>query len=160
MDGVYEALTGQPSDEGLDTAGLIERLADVAGSGSKAARLVGVSPVTFNRWRRGVQRPKTGPNIFRRALRRALLSPQTEADVRGGRRRLVIVALGVVVSNETRRRRTLRVGDHIPKPVMSRILTSWLTGDDEATHKRLWNAIDKYYLGGMEIGSVESVDFR
>lgn len=157
----YEAVTGGlPTDDGLTFPELLARLAALSGSGAAAARRLGVADTTFYRWRRGVQRPKTGENVVRAAVRRTALAPGREQEIRTGARRLVIVGLGVQVSNDRRPRRVLRVGDHIPVRTMSRILNTWLSGDDDKTDRALWRAIDKYYTGGMDIEQVESVDFR
>ncbi len=155
----YEALVGVPTDEGDSFVGMLDRLARVAGGKAKAAGLLGVNVSTFYRWRPGRQRPKTGEDTVRRVLRRALLTPAQEKEVKNKTKTLTIVGLNVVVSSDRRDRRKLRVGQHIPASTMARIVNTWKLGDDEKTEKALWRAIDKYYAEGLEIDEIETAYF-
>lgn len=158
IDAMGEALTNRSPDSGLGIGGLIERLAAAAGSGSAAARLIGVAPVTFNRWLRGVQRPKVGEGIIRKALRAQLTPPALLADIKAKRRTLNIVGRIKISGDE--RVRTCDVGNYIPKGVMTRIINLWLAGSDDSANRRLWNAIDKYYVEGMDITQIDRCEFK
>lgn len=155
----YQAITLKtPPDEGASFGDLLAALVSRAGSGAAAARLLGVSPTTLYRWRRGVQSPKTGANVLRRVLRRADLSPSRERQLRTGDLRLWIT--GRIIVSRDERVRTLRVGDYIPKAVHSRILTTWLSGADDRAEASLFRAIDKYYKDGLEIDTIDRMEYR
>jgi DNA-binding transcriptional regulator YdaS (Cro superfamily) len=158
IDDVGTALTGRDPDSGASFGALLDRLAGLAGSGSKAARVIGVNPTTFNRWRRGVMRPKGGDGVVRRAIRKQEVPTGLLADIKAKRKTLKIVGT-VSVSNDKRRGRKCDVGAHIPKGVMTRILNLWFAGDDEKANSMLWTAIDKHYVEGMDIESVDYCEF-
>lgn len=155
----YEALVGQPSDEGDSFVGLLDRLAGVAGGKGKAAGLLGVNASTFYRWRTGRQRPKTGEDAVRRVLRRALLTPAREKEVKKKAVTLTIVGVNVEVSADLRPKRNLHVGRQIPASSMARIVNHWKLGNDDKVSEALWRAIDKHYVDGMEIDDFEKAYF-
>lgn len=155
----YEALVGVPTDEGNSFVGMLDRLARVAGGKGRAAGLLGVNVSTFYRWRTGRQKPKTGEDTVRRVLRRALLTPEREKEVKKKIKTLTIVGLSVVVSSDRRDKRTLHVGHHIPAATMARIVNTWKLGDDDKTEKALWRAIDKHYAEGLEIDDIQTAYF-
>lgn len=155
----YEALVEVPSDELLSFGDMLNRLIRVSGGVGKAAAAIGVNPKTFYRWRTGRAKPKTGEATIRRVLRRTLLTPQREKEVKTKVKTLTIVGLGVVVSSDRRVRRTLRVGQHIPARTMRNIVDTWKLGNDDKTEAALWRAIDKYYTEGIEIDEIERAYF-
>jgi transposase-like protein len=155
----YQGITLKaPPPEVASFGDLLAALVGRAGSGAAAARLLGVSPTTLYRWRRGSQRPKTGANVLRRTIRRMDLSPAREQQIRRGDIKLQIT--GVVQKSRDSRPRTIKPGEYIPVRVHSRILTTWLSGADDRAEASLWRAIDKYYTEGLDIDPVTSVDYR
>lgn len=158
VDELYVGLTGQTTDAGLSMGDLLVRLVAVAGTGKAAAKALGVSPTTFYRWRRGVQQPKVKPDMIRATLRRQLLKPNLERQIRSKQKTLHIHGT-ITVSGDTRPR-TLKVGNHIPATTMGRILNTWLRGEDDKVSTQLWNAIDKHYLRDIEIDALTGVEFK
>lgn len=154
-----EALTGTTPDDDLDTSGLLERLVRVAGTIRAAAAILGRSPTTVSRWRRGVQKPKIDEQTVRAALRRASLRPGLEKAIKSGDRKMVIDGW-FHVSGEKSRRRKLRIGDHIPQRKMSNVINAWLKGDDERADRLLWKAIGQHYTEGVEIDELIGVSFQ
>lgn len=160
IDAMGAALTGRDEpDVGLSFGRLIDRLADAAGSAAAAARLIGVSPTTFYRWRRGRQQPKVGSEIVRKELRKREVKPGLVADIKAKHKTLWIVGT-VTVSNDTRPNRKCNVGKDIPKQTMSKILNRWFSGDDVGANRMLWNAIDKHYVEGIDIEQISYCEFK
>lgn len=158
VDAMYVGLTGQPTDAGLTFGDLLNRLVESTGSVKGTAGTLGVSTTTVSRWRRGVQRPKTGANVIRGALRRYLLKPGLERDIRNKTKTMRIT--GIVHVSKEARQRTINVGRYFPKQTITKIINTWLKGDDDKTSRMVWNAIDKYYLNDVDIDQITSVEFK
>jgi len=154
-----EALTGRPPDTDLNMGGLLARLVDVAGTIRAAAAMLGRSPNTVSRWRRGVQKPKIGEQAVRAALRRASLPPGFEKQVKNGSRKMVITGW-FHVSGEKSRRRSLHVGDHIPARKIANVVNAWLKGDDARANRLLWKSIDAHYTEGIDADEILGISFR
>ncbi len=157
----YDAASGgrRHEDASMSLPEMLAELVRIAGSGAKAAKLVGVSHTSFNRWRRGVQKPKAGADAVRQALRRQYLPAGKEKQIRTGALRLSLTATDIRVSSDSRPR-TIRVGSHIPLPLMGRVVTAWLKGDDKRVENTLRNAIDKHYVPGMTIDGYRKGEFK
>jgi len=169
IDAMGEGLTGQtagnvPSDN-WTIARLVETLAVVAGSGSAAARVLGVAPVTFNRWRKGTQRPTRLPKDAMVSGLRALLAEKYAAGqlhrIRTGAAGIVITGW-ITVSTDTRER-TIRPGRFIPKVKIRNVVNAWLLGQDERAERLLRNAINRHYMEDdedMELDDVTRIRFE
>lgn len=162
-DALYIALTGRPpttADMGFPV--LLAELVHRTGSGAAAARALGVSPTTFYRWRGGRQTPRTGAGAVARAIRRASLSPDLEADIRAQRKTMRITGT-VVVSSDRRRGRTIDLRNArppIPTRKIANIVNSWLAADDARAERLSYRVIDQHYVEGMDFDSIEEIEFR
>ena len=166
-DAMGTGITGRPTvTEDSSLSAIMGELVRTAGSAAGAARLLGVSPTTFYRWRnaaaekeRGIrQQPKLGKRAMVTALRNAQTPPGRRRELIRGDKRMVIKAT-VIVSNDERDR-TIHVGSEIPPQKMGNVIRSWLAGDDDRADRLLDRHIDENYVEGMRIAAVHDVEFR
>lgn len=116
-------------------------LADRLGGGRAAARALGVAESTFRGWRGGViSRKGIGTRLT--ALARTV-APGL-ADARAGTRTLAIKA--TVQYSGDRRDRIIHPGRYIPLPIIRRMLTAWVNGNDRTAEAMIHNAVMKYYF--------------
>jgi hypothetical protein len=146
---------------------ILSALVDAAGSGNAAAALLGISGTTFYRWRnyadqseKGIrQAPKQGRRTMVAALRSLDVQPARRRAVKQGDLKMVIRAT-VSISNDRGRTRNLNVGDNVTAHRMGYVIRSWEAGNDDNAERLLLKAIDEDYAPGLEIDSVEYVEFR
>lgn len=158
-DRMGEALTALPAtsryDNPLDAA--INQLVRISGSVKDAAARIGVHPDSLRRYRRGTRHPKDGGRAIVAALRSSAIRPGLQAAIRNGALGMSIRG-DIVVSGDSRNR-TIHPGRYIPGSTMDRIVRTWKKGDDTKAEKMLHNAIDKYYVNGIQIDTIEKVEF-
>lgn len=149
---------------------LLGALSAAAGSKAAAARALGVSPTTFYRWTSGrssrpggrPQQPKVAKSVIVAAARaRQLANAGIEQDIRSGALRMRIRGL-VIVSGDDRngRPRTIHPGRDFPPRVQGAILDAWLKGDDDHAEDTTFAAIERYYVPGMDIDEVHTVEWE
>lgn len=155
IEAMSEALIGVHVDDSMSTVDILDALRGPSAAAN--ARSIGVPPSTFRGWLKGIT-PKIGKRALVAAVRRANLPPGLESDIRSGTRRMRIT--GWIIKSKDRRERTIRIGDHIPKPLISRTLTAWLAGRDQTADKLINNAITKYYMAGAGIDPPLSMGFE
>lgn len=172
VDAITASLTRRPViNEESSLADILAELVHVAGTAAGAARLLGVAPTTFYRWRnfatnkpRGVkQNPLIGAKAHSKramvaAIRRAALKPEVERAIRDKRRTLKIKGT-VWVSNRPRPGRTVEVGPYLPPDEIGAFLDYWLAGDDAAAEETLMEAIAVYYVEGMNFEQIDWAEF-
>ena len=159
LDRMGEALTGLPATSRYDNPfeAAINQLVRISGSVNEAARRIGVHPDSLRRYRRGARRPKDGGRGIVAALRSSAIRPGMQAAVRNGSLGMSIRG-DIVVSGDSRNR-TIHPGRYIPGRTMDRIVTEWKKGDDAKAEKMLYNALDKYYVNGIQLDTIEKVEF-
>lgn len=154
-----EALTGRPALSRYDDpfVAAISQLVTICGSVVAAAALIGVHPDSLRRYRRGARTPKDGGRAIIAALRTSAIKPGLQSQIRAGTMKMSIK--GTIAVSGDSRDRIIHPGRYIPGRVMERAVTAWKKGDDRQADKILHNAIEKYYVPGVRIQSVERVDF-
>jgi DNA-binding transcriptional regulator YdaS (Cro superfamily) len=159
MGQVYEGLTNRSVvDDDTPFVELLGRLVRIAGSGKKAAALIGVSDTTFYRWRAGRQTPKTGAGTLVRAVRRAELPRGVETDVRSKARTMRVK--GTITISGDVRIREVNLGANIPQRQTTLFVSAWLSGDDDRAERGWWRAVDTHVVEGLEVDNVIYVEFR
>lgn len=159
IDRMGEALTGLGAlsryEDPFQAA--INQLVRVTGSVNAAAARIGIHPDSLRRYRRGARRPKDGGRGIVAALRSSAIRPGLQAAIRNGSLGMTIHG-DITVSGDTRNR-PIHPGRYIPGRTMDRIVTEWKKGDDTKAEKMMYNAIDKYYVNGIQIDTIEKVEF-
>jgi hypothetical protein len=162
---LYRGITRgrSPYTEGRG-APLVRRMDELerhtGGRRTAAAREAGVSLRTWERWRRGTQRPKPeSESRLARVLRRRRLARGREAWLRGLPQHVYV--RGTIVISEDERDRTIDLARTDPphRPGwLSPLLDYWLAGNDRAAEIELYWLIDRY-VPGMFPTFVEEVIF-
>lgn len=179
IDALTMAITGRPPiNESSDVADIIHELVKAAGSAKAAGALFGVKDTTFYRWRNHVEGRDKGvkqdplKNHSKRelisGLRRAQLPKAKERRLKTRQDDLAITGT-MTVSNDKGVRQTIhlrrggdvgRLGVPMPNEVAAKIIDLWLDGNDSACDEELRDAVDKYYVAGMEIDDTESIELE
>lgn len=156
-------LTGlaTPPSADLGTARNARILADAAGSGRAAARMLGVAESTFRGWLGGVT-PKRGGAFLVTAARLAAsatnrpghLKDAMDADVK------TLTIRGLVVVSSDAKIRTIYPGRWIPRIKIRNMLRAWIAGDDARAARLMGRAIETHYVSGMTIDHIEWVTFE
>ncbi len=159
VDRMGEALTALPATSRYDNPfeAAINQLVRISGSVNAAAARIGVHPDSLRRYRRGARRPKDGGRAVIAALRSSAIRPGMQAAIRNGSLGMSIRG-DIVVSGDSRNR-TIHPGRYIPAGTMDRIVRTWKKGDDAKAEKMMYNALDKYYVNGIQLHTIEKVEF-
>ncbi|HZR54599.1 MAG TPA: helix-turn-helix domain-containing protein [Streptosporangiaceae bacterium] len=163
------SLTGRRHvDEDSSYAELLADLAAAAGSKAAAARALGVSPTTFYRWVSGrssrpgrpAQRPSVPKATIVKAIRARQLSPDLAQRIRDKRATIKIKGYFIVSSDSRKHPRTIHCGRDFPASVQGEILDAWLDGNDELAEQITFDAIGEYYVEGMDIDGIVSIEWE
>ena len=111
------------------------------GSGRAASRALGIPESTLRGWRKGVT-PK-GESAQKIQLLARAAAPGIR-DAYDGSSKLAIKA--TVQFSGDRRDRIIHPGRYIPRPLMRRIITTWVQGKDRTVETLLHNAIQTHYF--------------
>jgi DNA-binding XRE family transcriptional regulator len=152
-------LTGRPGpSESQSLPDILTTALQMARTQKAAAGMLGVSTTTFYRWRTGKQKPKIAKRAIVAAIRRGALSPAREKRIRSKQETMRIT--GLITFSADARRRTVNVGQYIPRLKMGNVLSAWLAGDDARAGRLLNGHIAKHYAQGLEFDETESVRFE
>ncbi len=135
----------------------INQLVRISGGVAAAAARIGIHPDSLRRYRRGARTPKDGGRSIINALRSSAIKPGLQANIRNGDAKMAIQ--GIIAVSGDSRQRTIHPGRYIPGRTMERVITEWKKGNDNKAEKMLYNAIDKYYVNGIQFNQIERVDF-
>lgn len=174
-DALYRAITGG-LDRADESASLPERLADIAkhaGSWKAAAALVGVSDSTLRKWRRGasggrgIARPKAASmKALGLAQRRARLSPQREAYLRGnGWFHYFDISATVSVSSDSRKRSIQGEDLDDGSITLDGVIDAYLAGADDEMVDAFEELLAEGYFqisddgASIELGDIDTLTF-
>lgn len=164
---LYRAITNgrSPATEIASAAARLAELERAHGGGAAAARAVGVSLRTWQRWRvaaagtasaaRERQRPSKASELrLTQAVRRARLKPGREARLRRSR---VLRVTGEYVVSSDRRQRSEDIGPHVGA-LRGKILDAYLAGDNREMARLFTRALDEY-IDGLEV-HITKIEFE
>lgn len=159
----YKFVSGRYSLGGESRLGrveLMERIERAEGGPGAAARAMGVTQRTWQRWRSGeIKKLKPGnANALRLAVRRLRLAPGRERRLRAAGVEMYAPGFTVrgwlIVSNEERYRegvdgKGVPIGKHLSQEVdrIGPIVDAFLRGDDEAMTEFFQKALNDYVAG-------------
>lgn len=173
---LYEALTGRsPRSEPKTTQAMAQFLQKALGGTKAAARAVGVSPRTIERWAKGEMKArnrKGRPNLDKltQAVRtsrirdkpRQWLAASARRDPQTGQAGAPKTGLSfkgyVVVSAPTVEHRWVHLGPYIPAGSTERIIDALITGGPDAAAAELQDLVNTYYHP-MELISIEEIKY-
>lgn len=159
FEAAYRKIMGRsPRSESSLKTRMQQMLKTHDGSVPKAAKAAGVSPRTWRRWAKGESKPKPDSDkkltkAYRDSLvpkgRRERIAKATKQLRPGERGKGGLTITGNVTVSSDTRRRTLKLGQHLPEGSLEAVMNAILAGDDQQAEQLLNEMLAEY---GQSIG--------
>lgn len=169
FDAVYRKLTGRSPRTEKSLPAQIKQAEKTHKTQKAAAKAAGIPLRTWQRLKSGKTKPKPETEKKLKSAYRDTLVPKGRRDrvakstkamrpgeaVTGG-----LTITGIVTVSKDSRRRTLKVGQHIPEGRMEDVMNAILAGDDAAAEQMLTDMLTEYGsgMGGAVSIDIESID--
>lgn len=169
FDAVYRKLIGRSPRTEKSLSAQIKQAEKTHKTQKEAAKAAGIPLRTWQRMKSGKSKPKPETEKKLQKAYRASLVPKGRRErfakstkamrpgqaVTGG-----LTITGVVTVSKDSRRRTLKVGQHIPEGRMEDVMNAILSGDDAAAEQMLNDILTEYGsgMGGAVSVDIESID--
>jgi hypothetical protein len=173
-EGLYQALTGKSprSAERASTQQKTQDLMKRYGSTRRVAEEVGVSQRTVQKWLKGVQEAKNtrrsaNADKLHRAHRAARITPGRAAQFKGAAAAPEAGATGIgglslfgtIRVSQDRRDRWINPGAKIPAGELDHVVDTMAAQGPEAAAGQLNDLIDRYYVQGMVVETIEAIEY-